>query len=282
MDSLDFLLAVVATGVSLFLLTGPAYAWGRRLSARIETRAEAALAELFVADMSARSVVLIATAISAVLAVIGLLATGSVVGGLAGFALGAVLPVVAAYGMIVRRKRALEQQLLDGLITLANGMRAGLNLGQSIGLIEQYGEAPINQEFGLINREVEHGTRIDEALDRAGRRIESHNFRLLFAAMKTTRIRGGNMPETLDRLNESLREIVRLEEKVKAQTAQGRASAIMMGCMPLVVLLIYYFIDPRGVTLMFSDFTGQLTLVIAVVMNVIGFLWLRQVISFEI
>ena len=141
---------------------------------------------------------------------------------------------------------------------------------------------PLSQEFGLIIREIEHGTSIDVALDNASRRLKSHNYRLLFAAMKTTRLRGGNMPETLDRLGKSLREIIRLEEKVKAQTAQGRLSAIFMGLMPLVVIGIYYLIDPGGVELLFNDRTGQLILAGCLMLNLFGFLWIHKIVSFEI
>lgn len=131
-------------------------------------------------------------------------------------------------------------------------------------------------------REFEHGASVDEVLRRAGRRIKLHHYKLLFAAMETARRRGGNLPETLDRLSESLREIMRLEEKVHSLTAQNRLSALMMGLMPIVVAFIYYLIDPDWVRVLLEDSWGLLLLAIAIVLNVAGFLWIRKIVTFEI
>ena len=193
---------------------------------------------------------------------------------------GVLVPWATIHLMVSRRRARLETQLMDGLITLSNGVRAGLNLPQALRLIEEHGHKPLAQEFGLVLREVEHGTSLDVALENAGRRIKSHNFRLLFAALKTTRMRGGNIPETLDRLGDSLREIARLEEKIKAQTAQGKMSAILMAFMPLFVLGIYWLIDPEGVRLLFNDGYGQAILAVAVLFDLAGFFWIRSIVTF--
>jgi tight adherence protein B len=167
-------------------------------------------------------------------------------------------------------------------VTLANGMRAGLNLVQSMKLIETNAQPPISQEFGLMLREFDHGTSVDEAMRRASARIKLHHYRLLFAAMETARQRGGNLPDTLDRLGESLREILRLEEKVKALTAENRMSARMMGVMPVVVAVIYYFIEPTWVRSLLNDQWGLILLAIAAGLNIAGFFWIRQITTFEI
>lgn len=133
-------------------------------------------------------------------------------------------------------------------------------------------------------REFEHGASVDEVMRRASGRIKLHHYRLLFAAMQTARMRGGNLPDTLDRLGESLREIVRLEEKVRALTAQNKLSAVMMGCMPAAILGVYYLIEPTWVATLFSreNDWGLLLLAVAVLLNVAGFLWIRKIVTFEI
>jgi len=199
-----------------------------------------------------------------------------------GMVLGYWVPRLVIFVLQRRRRDKLNEQLIDGLVTLANGMRAGLNLVQSMKLIEENTEPPISQEFGLMLREFEHGASVDEVMRRASARLKLHHYQLLFAAMETARIRGGNLPETLDRLGESLREIVRLEEKVRALTAQNKMSAIMMGLMPLVVAGIYYMIEPTWVEALFNDQWGLLLLAIAVFLNIVGFLWIRKIVTFEI
>jgi tight adherence protein B len=207
---------------------------------------------------------------------------GQAIAFLAGMVLGYWVPRIVIFVLQRRRRQRLNEQLIDGLVTLANGMRAGLNLVQSMKLIEQNTQPPISQEFGLMLREFEHGASVDEVMRRASARIKLHHYRLLFAAMETARVRGGNLPQTLDRLGEALREIVRLEEKVRALTAQNKMSAYMMGAMPLVIVMIYYSIEQSWVEVLLNDQWGLLILGIALIFWAAGFLWIRKIVSFEI
>jgi tight adherence protein B len=249
-----------------------------------------ALVELFMFDVTPRQLtyVMFAGAIVAglILALFTVHAEAGTAGVVGAFLIGAASGYWVPRGVIFvlqrRRRQHLNDQLIDGLVTLANGMRAGLNLVQSMKLIETNGQPPISQEFGLMLREFEHGASVDEVMRRASVRIKLHHYKLLFAAMETARQRGGNLPETLDRLGESLREIMRLEEKVKALTAENRMSARMMGIMPLVVAIIYYCIDPTYVRALLDDQWGLLLLAIAAALNLGGFLWIRKITTFEI
>jgi tight adherence protein B len=249
-----------------------------------------ALVELFMFDVTARQLtyVMFGGALVAGL-VFGLIAVHSEVTGFglalmftAGLVLGYWVPRLVIFVLQRRRRLKLNEQLIDGLVTLANGMRAGLNLVQSMKLIEANAQPPISQEFGLMLREFEHGASVDEVMRRASARIKLHHYRLLFAAMETARVRGGNLPQTLDRLGEALREIVRLEEKVRALTAQNKMSAYMMGAMPLVIIGIYYMIEQDWVEVLLNDQWGLLLLAVAVGFWAGGFLWIRKIVSFEI
>jgi tight adherence protein B len=257
---------------------------------RQEEDYSAALAELFMFDVKPRQ--LTYTMFGAAMVVgflVGLFVYQSEVGGWAvlvaavfGTVAGYWVPRMAIYVMQRRRRQRLNDQLIDGLVTLANGMRAGLNLVQSMKLIETNAQPPISQEFALMLREFEHGTSVDEVMRRASARIKLHHYKLLFAAMETARQRGGNLPETLDRLGESLREIMRLEEKVRALTAENRMSARMMGLMPAVIAGIYYMIEPDWVQTLFGSQYGLLILLVAVALWAGGFLWIRKIMTFEI
>jgi tight adherence protein B len=274
-------LSLFFIAAAIFLLTQPVYlAVGQRL-AGFETGVEQTLSELFILNTKPRTVTYMIIALSAFcFLVLGLLF--GVLGAFIGLALGLGLPYLVIWQMTKRRRHKLEVQLMDGLITLANGTRAGLNLGQAIKLIEDHSKAPLSQEFGLLLREIEHGASIDVAFDRASHRIKIHNYRLLFAALKTTRKRGGNIPETLDRLGDSIREIVRLEEKVKALTAEGRTQAYLMALMPFVVMAIYALIDSDGLKLLFTNGWGQAILGLIILLDFIGFMWMHKIVSFEI
>ncbi len=267
---------------AIFLLTQPVYLAVTRQIAGFEAGVEQTLSELFILETKPRTVTFLVAALSAFCFLVLGLVFKSLIAALVGLVIGLGIPYLVIWQMTKRRRQKLEVQLMDGLITLANGTRAGLNLGQAFKLVEDHGKAPLSQEFGLLLREIEHGAAIDVALDRASHRIKIHNFRLLFAALKTTRKRGGNIPETLDRLGESIREIVRLEEKVKALTAEGRMQAYLMALMPFVVMGIYGIIDPNGLKLLFNNGWGQTVLGVVILLDFVGFMWMRKIVSFEI
>jgi tight adherence protein B len=260
------------------------------LVSRQEESFHTALAELFLFDVLPRHLtyVMFSGAIVAglILSLLAFHSQAGVPGAFVAFALGALIgywvPRAVIFVMQRRRRNRLNEQLIDGLVTLANGMRAGLNLVQSMKLIETNAQPPISQEFGLMLREFEHGASVDEVMRRASNRIKLHHYRLLFAAMETARVRGGNLPEVLDRLGEALREIVRLEEKVKSLTAENKMSAYMMGIFPLGVIGIYWLIEPSWVAILFNDQYGLILLTIAVALWVAGFLWIRKIVTFEI
>ncbi|MDP6381032.1 MAG: type II secretion system F family protein, partial [Phycisphaerae bacterium] len=206
---------------------------------------------------------------------------GNWLAALTGAVFGYIIPRAVFWQMRRRRREKLDIQIIDGLVTLANGLRAGLNLAQSIRLVAEHASRPISDEFGLMLREFDHGVSMEQVLGRASARLKMHNYELLFLALQTARRRGGNLADTLDRLGESLREIMRLEEKVRAVTAEGRTSALFMALMPLAVLGVYYLIDPEGVALLFTGI-GWYILLGAAILNVVGFLWIRKIVRFEI
>ncbi len=199
-----------------------------------------------------------------------------------GAALGAVLPMVTLRIMRYRRMRKLDDQLVDGVQTLASSVRAGLNLVQGIELVSKNLSAPICQEFVHLLREYEYGVPIESAMRNASERIDQSNYRLLFSALQTHRERGGDLGETLDRIAESIREIQRLEKRVETLTAQNRAAARWMGAMPAVILAILATIDRNGTALLFTNDVGKLILAGIAAMNLVGFLWIRQIVNVDI
>lgn len=205
------------------------------------------------------------------------------IGGLVGVVIGVLFPYGVLRLLARRRLDKLEAQLVPGIQTLASGVRAGLNLVQAMELVAEEGSVPLRQEFRHLLREYEFGMSLEEAMDNAADRIGSGDFTLLFAALQTHRERGGNLGETLDRISESIREIQRLENRVKTLTAQGRATARWLGAMPGVVLLIIYFIvDPEGVETLFTSDMGNVILAAIIVLTILGFLWIRKIVAVDV
>lgn len=199
-----------------------------------------------------------------------------------GAALGALIPFAVVRHLELVRRRKLDRQLIDGVSTMASGVRAGLNLVQSMQLLVHNGQPPIRQEFGQLLREYQMGLDMNQAMRHAANRIGSSHFRLLFTALEMHRIRGGDVGDSLDRIGASIREIQRLEGKLDAVTASGRFQAMMIAVMPLVLLGMRYLIDPDGVRRMFTEPLGRMLMLIALALIVTAFLWIRRIMDVDI
>lgn len=207
---------------------------------------------------------------------------GNMVWGVLGAAAGLILPVIVIKHLEQKRAIRLENQLVDGITTLASGVRAGLNIVQSMELLHKNSVGPLHQEIGQMLREYQMGLDVNHAMRRAADRIGSTNYRLLFTSLEMHRRRGGDVGESLDRIAESVREIQRLEGKLDAITSQGRMQANMMAIMPFIMLGILYTIVPEDVTRLFTNSIGRLLLLAALGLIVTGFLWIRRIMSVDI
>jgi tight adherence protein B len=278
---------LVATSAAMFVAVVGAVLAGAapagELLRRQERQFDRVLRGSLLLDVAPRSASLMSALAIVFLAGTLFVMTGSWLGGAIGVGIGLVLPSLAMRYLRKRRLNRLEDQLVGGIQTLASGVRAGLNLVQAMELVARDGPIPLRQEFAHLLREYEYGMSLEEAMDTAAARIGSGDFRLLFAALQTHRERGGNLGETLDRIAASIREIQRLEGRIKALTAQGRATARWLGAMPVVVLaVLYFFVDAEGVRTLFADGIGKAIILAIVALNVVGFLWVRKIVSVDV
>jgi tight adherence protein B len=253
-----------------------------RWVARTETRLGRILNQQLLIAIPPRVALLAATTGVMLVGIIGLLIANSIFGLLVGLAVGSIGPAIYLRILERRRKVRLDRQLVDGIMTLASGVRAGLNLIQALELLASNSSGPIQQEIAQLLREYHMGLDLNQCMRNASDRIGSSHYRLLFTAIEMHRIRGGNAGESLDRIAESIREIQRLEGKLDALTSQGRAEAWMMALAPLLILAIYYFVDPKSVRMLFVEDLGRLLLLGATVLIVIAFLWIRRIMAVDI
>ncbi len=183
--------------------------------------------------------------------------------------------------MAERRRQRIEDQLADAMVTLANAVRAGLSLPQSLEILAAQCPAPINEEFRQIVGEYRLGKPLERTLEEAKQRLRSENFALFAAAIQASHRSGGRLNETVERIAQSVLELQRLERKVLAETAQARKSAVYMALAPAVILTVYYFVDPENTSLLFTTVLGQVLLSAAVILNIIAYFWARRILSPE-
>jgi len=184
--------------------------------------------------------------------------------------------------MAERRRQRIEDQLADAMVMLAGAVRAGLSLAQSLEILAAQCPKPINAEFRQIVAEYQLGKPLEAALTEAKQRLQSENFALLAAGLLASHESGGRLNETVERIAQSVRELQRLERKILAETAQARTSAIYMALAPALILVVYYFVDPLNTTLLFTKMAGQILLAVALLFDLLAYLWARVILNPDI
>lgn len=196
-------------------------------------------------------------------------------------ALGAVFLMAGPWWLVrrmaERRRRRIEDQLADAMVTLANAVRAGLSLAQALEILAAQCPKPLSEEFRQIVGEYNLGKPLEQTLREAKARLKSENFALFAAAILASHESGGRLNETVERIASSVLEMQRLERKVQSETAQARKSAVYMALAPALILLVYYFVDPENTVLLFTIVPGQILLAAAVVLNVIAYFWAQVI-----
>jgi tight adherence protein B len=210
-------LIIILTGAfAVFLLVTALWgSLGRQLQQRYVAAQGAADLQLRAASiysMSATRLVHMRLAGAFAGAVIGLIMTSSLFMAGACAVLGSLLPKWWVERQQLKRLQLLEEVLPAGLDQLTASVRAGLSLPQALDEVSRTGPAPINHEFGIISREHKLGARLVDSIEAAQQRIGGRFFPLLGTALRMNLERGGNLPEAMQRMSESFREIWRLEQ----------------------------------------------------------------------
>ena len=184
--------------------------------------------------------------------------------------------------MAERRRQQIEDQLSASMTTLSGAIRAGLSLAQALEILAEQSPKPIKQEFQHMVGQYSMGKTLQETLTEAKERLQSENFSMFAAAMLASRESGGRLNETVERIADSVREFQRLERKIKSETAQARKSAVYMALAPPIILFVYYFVDPINTTRLFTTLPGQIMLSVAVIFDVVAWLWASAILTPDI
>jgi tight adherence protein B len=216
--------------------------------------------------------------------VLGLL--GFVVGGviMATFALvvGLLAPVAVLQVLVERRSKLFTAQLPDVLKLLAGSLRAGFSLLQGLdAVVEQIGD-PIQRELRRALAASRLGAPIEDALTEMADRVGSQDFAWTVMAIRIQREVGGNLAQILDTVWDTMIQRQRLRREVKTLTAEGRMSAIILVALPIVLGGFIYLVNRAYIRQLFASMGGQVMVVGAVVLELLGTWWMYRTIQIEI
>ncbi|MFV0636633.1 type II secretion system F family protein [Mitsuokella sp. WILCCON 0060] len=197
-------------------------------------------------------------------------------------ALAAILLGFALLGLRIRRRRKkFTNQLGDMLTMVANALRAGFSFMQAFELIAREMDAPMGREVRLVVNEVNLGNTLETALDNMQRRVASPDFELVVTAVLIQRQVGGDLAQILDTISETIEERIRMRREVMALTAQGRASAVVVACIPIALAAGLSILNPDYLKPLIETDMGHMFIIGAVVLEIIGMLIIRKIVDIK-
>lgn len=180
-----------------------------------------------------------------------------------------------------KRTNAFINQLGDAITLMANSLRAGYSLLQTMELVSRESTPPMNEEFTRVVREVGLGISPQDAMDHLLRRITSDDLDLLVTAINIQHEVGGNLAQILDVIGETIRERVRIKGEIKVLTAQGSLSGYIISALPIGLAAVMFVMNPSYISTLFV-FPWVCLPIIGVVLIVIGFVVMRKIVSIEV
>ncbi len=194
--------------------------------------------------MSVREWVLIWVSMIIMLALLGWLISGSVLGMIMLGATGIIAPRFWINRRIEQRRQKFNDQLIDVLRMLVSSLQAGHGILQAIQTVAQELPPPAGEEFDRVVREVSLGYSMDEALRRLSERMRSDDLDLIVTAINIQSEVGGKLSDILQNISDTITERVRLKGEIAVMTSQQRMSGYVISGMPFILAVIISVINP--------------------------------------
>jgi tight adherence protein B len=207
---------------------------------------------------------------------------------LAGTWLGLLMVVVVPFGarLLVkfkagRRQAAFADQLDDSLQLMAGSLRAGHSLLRAVDAVSQDAPSPTAEEFARIVNETRVGRDLGDSLDEVAARMGSDDFTWIAQAIAIHREVGGNLAEVLDAVGQTIRERNAIRRQVKALSAEGKLSALVLGGLPFAIIAFLSLTNPAYVAKFTQSIIGYGMIAAAVVLMLMGGFWLKKTVAIK-
>ena len=204
---------------------------------------------------------------------------GVPIGGLAGW----LLAGFYRSNRETRRSRAFTDQLPDALQMVIGSLRSGFSLQQALDAVTRDSPpGPVTQEFGRAVAETRIGADLADAIERVAERTGNADLGWAVMAIRIQRETGGNLAEVLETTVQTIRERDRLRRHVRALSAEGRLSAYILVGLPIVVGAWMFVARREYMSPLWTTGIGLVMLISAVVLVVVGALWMARWVKVEV
>lgn len=225
--------------------------------------------------------VCVATGIVAFLVILSLAGLGALPAVGFGIAAGLLLPHLYVKIKRDRRFKRFSAEFPNAIDVIVRGIKSGLPLGDCLKIIAAETQDPVKGEFKILIEDHTLGMPLDEAVQRLPDRIplaEASFFAIVIAIQSRT---GGSLSEALGNLSKVLRERKKMKSKIKAMSGEAKASALIIGALPVVVIGLLYVTSPAYIALLFTTQTGRIVIAACLVLMLGGTLMMRKMINFD-
>jgi tight adherence protein B len=181
-----------------------------------------------------------------------------------------------------RRQAAFNAQIADAILMISSSLRSGFSFLRGMQMIAKEMPPPISQEFQRVVDEVNVARPLEEALADVVRRVKSYDFDLMCTAVLIQIGVGGNLADVLDSIGNTIRERVQVIGEMRALTAEGKMSGMILMLMPVGVGFLLWSRNPEYMSPLFTDPIGHMMLVVAAVMQLMGGFIIKKMLVLDV
>ncbi len=207
----------------------------------------------------------------------------------AGFIIGSMvtvagwnIPLALVKMMYNNRCSRFVDQMVDGLTIMANGIKSGLTVTQSMERVVDNLGQPIAQEFSLVLSQIRLGRSVEEALNELNSRIDKPDVQMFVTSINILKETGGNLAETFSTIVITIRERQKIEKKIQAMTAQGLTQGIIITLVPAVLLILFSFVNPTYIAPLFNTTLGLVFLCVMFGFQIIGGVAIKKIVTIKV
>ncbi len=192
------------------------------------------------------------------------------------------LPFIWLYWKRGSRLKKFAAQLPEAMELVARALRAGHSLAAGLHVVADEMPEPISKEFGRVYEEQNLGVSLEEALGHMCDRVPNLDLRFFVTSVNIQRQTGGDLAEILDRIGHVIRERFKILGQVKALTAEGRLSGVVLIAMPIGLFLMMLHMKPDYIELLWKDPMGIKMSIGAIVLMLIGSYAIKKIVDIKV
>jgi len=192
------------------------------------------------------------------------------------------LPWLWLYTKRAGRLKKFAGQLSDAMELVARALRAGHSLAAGMHVVAEEMPAPVSKEFGRVYEEQNLGIPLEEALKSMCNRVPNLDLKFFVTSVAIQRQTGGDLAEILDRIGHVIRERFKILGQVKALTAEGRLSGVVLIALPIGLFFMMMYMKPDYIELLWKEPMGIKMSVAAIVLMLIGSFAIKKIVDIKV